>query len=171
MNHLYKEYIEEYQNFPKAGINFLDLNPIYKNPSLRKKLVKDCLDCLETFMNSDYNYIATVESRGFIIGSILANELDKGIILLRSKKKRLPGKVYSATYDLEYGKSSVEVQAGSGKILIFDDVLATGGTTTGSIVCLNKAGYEPVGALYLVELKFLNPQIILPYGSIIQYEK
>ena len=82
----------------------------------------------------------------------------------------MPGKVYSVSYDLEYGQSSVEVQEGSGNILIFDDILATGGTTKGSIACLIKAGYKPIGALYLVELKFLNPQIILPYGSIIQYE-
>jgi len=96
--------------------------------------------------------------------------LNKGIILLRSKKKRLPGKVYSASYNLEYGKSNVEVQEGNGKILIFDDVLATGGTTNGSISCLNKAGYSTTGAFFLVELKFLNPQIDLPYSSIIQYE-
>ena len=169
MNQLYKKYIEEYQDFPIDGINFLDLNPIYKEPPLRRKLVKDCISCLETSIPTDFDYIAAVESRGFIIGSILAYELDKGIILLRSKKKRLPGKVYSVSYDLEYGQSSVEVQEGSGDILIFDDVLATGGTTNGSIACLIKAGYKPIGALYLVELKFLNPQIILPYGSIIQY--
>ena len=170
MNQLYKKYIKEYQDFPVDGINFLDLNPIYKEPPLRRKLVKDCISCLETSITTDFDYIATVESRGFIIGSILAYELDKGIILLRSKKKKLPGKVYSVSYDLEYGQSSVEVQEGSGDILIFDDVLATGGTTNGSIACLIKAGYKPIGALYLVELKFLNPQIILPYGSIIQYE-
>ena len=94
MNQLYKKYIKEYPDFPIDGINFLDLNPIYKEPLLRGKLVKDCISCLETSITTDFDYIAAVESRGFIIGSILAYELDKGIILLRSKKKRLWKSLY-----------------------------------------------------------------------------
>ena len=162
-----KKYIRSVPDYPKKGILFRDITTLIKN----KNAFKECIDQMSQILNKlNYDKIVAVESRGFIIGSILAYELDKGIILLRSKKKRLPGKVYSVSYDLEYGQSSVEVQEGSGDILIFDDVLATGGTTNGSIACLIKAGYKPIGALYLVELKFLNPQIILPYGSIIQYE-
>ena len=95
-----------------------------------------------------FDYIGVVESRGFLIGSILAHLLDKGIVLLRSKKDRLPGKTYTVKHKLEYGESMIQVQEGRGSVLVFDDVLATGGTATGAINCLTKAGYDPVGALF-----------------------
>ena len=71
---------------------------------------------------------------------------------------------------LEYGESIVEVQEGEGKVLVFDDVLATGGTAKGSIDVLKKAGYTPTSALFLVELDFLNPKLDVPHESVIHYE-
>jgi adenine phosphoribosyltransferase len=167
----YKKYIKEYKDFPIAGINYLDLNPIYKDSEIRDKLVADCLDTIITMIPPSFDYIGVVESRGFLLGSIIAHLLDKGIVLLRSKKDRLPGKIYTVKHQLEYGESMVQVQKGEGKVLVFDDVLATGGTATGSIECLTKAGYTPVGALFLVELKFLKPKLTIPYRSVINYEE
>ena len=166
----YKEVIKEYQDYPIEGINYLDLNPIYKNSSMRRKLVNDCIAEITDMIPPVFSYIGVVESRGFLLGSILAHELQKGIVLLRSKKDRLPGKTYTVNHKLEYGESMVQVQEGKGKVLIFDDVLATGGTATGSIECLTKAGYTPVGALFLVELDFLNPSLSVPHKSVIHYE-
>jgi len=172
---LYKEYIAEYKDFPIKGINYLDLNPIYADHNIRKLLIDDCHDIITSefrnvYIGKDFDYIGVVESRGFLIGSILAHELQKGIILLRSKKDRLPGKTYTVKHKLEYGESIIQVQEGSGKILIFDDVLATGGTAEGSIECLTKAGYTPIGALFLVELDFLNPSLSVSHRSVIHYE-
>ena len=166
----YKEVIKEYQDYPIEGINYLDLNPIYKNSSMRRKLVNDCIAEITDMIPPVFSYIGVVESRGFLLGSILAHELQKGIVLLRSKKDRLPGKTYTVNHKLEYGESMVQVQEGSGRVLVFDDVLATGGTATGSIECLTKAGYTPVGALFLVELDFLNPSLSVPHKSVIHYE-
>ena len=166
----YKEVIKEYQDYPIEGINYLDLNPIYKNSSMRRKLVNDCIAEITDMIPPVFSYIGVVESRGFLLGSILAHELQKGIVLLRSKKDRLPGKTYTVNHKLEYGESMVQVQEGKGKVLIFDDVLATGGTATGSIECLTKAGYTPVGALFLIELDFLNPSLSVPHKSVIHYE-
>ena len=166
----YKEVIKEYQDYPIEGINYLDLNPIYKNSSMRRKLVNDCIAEITDMIPPVFSYIGVVESRGFLIGSILSHLLDKGIVLLRSKKDRLPGKTYTVKHKLEYGESMVQVQEGKGKVLIFDDVLATGGTATGSIECLTKAGYTPVGALFLIELDFLNPSLSVPHKSVIHYE-
>ena len=166
----YKEEIKEYQDYPIEGINYLDLNPIYKNSSMRRKLVNDCIAEITDMIPPVFSYIGVVESRGFLLGSILAHELQKGIVLLRSKKDRLPGKTYTVKHKLEYGESMVQVQEGKGKVLVFDDVLATGGTATGSIECLTKAGYTTVGALFLVELDFLNPSLSVPYKSVIHYE-
>ena len=166
----YKEVIKEYQDYPIEGINYLDLNPIYKNSSMRRKLVNDCIAEITDMIPPVFSYIGVVESRGFLLGSILAHELRKGIILLRSKKDRLPGKTYTVKHKLEYGESMVQVQEGDGKVLVFDDVLATGGTAEASIKCLTKAGYTTVGALFLVELDFLNPSLSVPYESVIHYE-
>ena len=167
---MYKEIIKEYKDFPIEGINYIDLNPIYKDPIVRDMLVSHCMDKIVDMIPPSFDYIGVVESSGFLIGSILAHELNKGIVLLRSKKDRLPGKTYTVKHKLEYGESMVQVQEGSGSVLIFDDILATGGTATGSIECLTKAGYTPIGALFLVELDFLNPALSVPHESVIHYE-
>jgi adenine phosphoribosyltransferase len=167
---VYKEIIKEYKDFPIEGINYIDLNPIYKDPIVRDMLVSHCIDKIVDRIPLAFDYIGVVESRGFLIGSIIAHELQRGIVLLRSKKDRLPGKTYTVKHKLEYGESMVQVQEGSGNVLIFDDILATGGTATGSIECLTKAGYTPIGALFLAELDFLNPSLSVPYESIIHYE-
>ena len=164
---MYKQYIKEYKDFPIDGINYLDLNPIYKDADLLRTITEDCIDLLENF---DFDYIGLVESRGFILGSIIAHQLGKGLVLLRSKRNRLPGKTHTVAHTLEYGESVVEVQEGKGKVLIFDDVLATGGTAKGSIDVLKKAGYTPTSALFLVELDFLNPNLDVPHKSVIHYE-
>ena len=168
---MYKKVIKEYKDFPIDGINYIDLNPIYKDPKVRDMLVSDCMDKIVDMIPPTFDYIGVVESRGFLIGSILAHLLDKGIVLLRSKKDRLPGKTYTVAHQLEYGESMIQVQEGEGNVLIFDDVLATGGTATGAIDCLIKAGYTPIGALFLAELDFLNPSLSVPYKSVIHYDK
>ena len=164
---MYKQYIEEHKDFPIDGINYLDLNPIYKDGELLRNITEDCIHLIENF---DFDYIGLVESRGFILGSIIAHQLGKGVVLLRSKRNRLPGKTHTVAHTLEYGESIVEVQEGEGKVLVFDDVLATGGTAKGSVEVLKKGGYEPVGALFLVELDFLNPKLDVPHKSVIHYE-
>ena len=172
----YKKYIEEYLNFPIEGINYLDINPLYKDGQLRRKLVEDCIaQTWKVLRNIDkldmnFDYVGIVESRGFIVGSMIAHELNKGVVLLRSKKDRLPGKTHTVEHTLEYGESIVQVQEGEGRVLIFDDVLATGGTAKGSIEVLKQAGYNPIGALFLVELDFLNAKLDVPHESVIHYE-
>jgi len=167
----YKKVIKEYKDFPIEGINYIDLNPIYKDPKVRDELVHDCLGKIVDMIPPTFDYIGVVESRGFLIGSILAHLLDKGIVLLRSKKDRLPGKTFTVKHKLEYGESMIQVQEGRGSVLVFDDVLATGGTATGAIDCLTNAGYDPIGALFLAELDFLNPSLSVPYESVIHYEE
>ena len=171
LNEDYKNYIDEHPDFPIGGINYLDINPIYRSNKLRTSLVEDCISKITDMIPPTFDYIGTIESRGFLIGSIIAHELNKGIVLLRSKKDRLPGIVHTVEHTLEYGESMVQVQAGNGKVLVFDDVLATGGTAKGSIECLAKAGYTPMGALFLVELDFLDPKLSVPHQSVIHYEQ
>ena len=173
---IYKDAIVTYNNWPIEGVQYLDLNPIYGDPYIRANLVNDCLKILmntdikmKHMWHSEFDAIGVIESRGYIIGSMLARELNKGLVLLRSKPNRLPGKTSKVKHTLEYGNAQMEVQNGYGKVLIFDDVLATGGTAKGSIEVLKKAGYNPIGALFLVELDFLKPKLNIPHRSIIHY--
>ncbi len=157
-----KQQIKYYQDFPIKGVEYIDLNPIYKNPKARNILVADCIRLIK---NIEFDYFALIESRGFLIGSILADKLEKGIILLRSKKDRLPGKIFTVKHKLEYGEAIMQAQEGSGKVLIFDDVLATGGTANGAFKVLNKAGYTPVISLFLAELSQFKTICDTPHKS------
>ena len=157
-----KQQIKYYQDFPIKGVEYIDLNPIYKNPKARNILVADCIRLIK---NIEFDYLALIESRGFLIGSILADKLEKGIILLRSKKDRLPGKIFTVNHKLEYGEAIMQAQEGSGKVLIFDDVLATGGTANGAFKVLNKAGYTPVFSLFLAELSQFKTICDTPHKS------
>ena len=164
---IYKQYIKEYDDFPIEGVKYLDLNPLYLQSQLRNKLVQDCIQAIKGY---EYDYIGAVESRGYMVGSMLAHELNKGLLLMRSKPNRLPGETSLVKHTLEYGDAQMEVQNGKGRVLIIDDVLATGGTIGGAIEVLTKAGYTPTSALFLVELMQFKPNLSIPYGSIIQYE-
>ena len=163
---LYKSKIDIHKDFPIKGVKYLDLNPLYKSSTFTRELVNECVNSVGT---APFHYIGVVESRGYIIGSMLAKELNKGLVLLRSKPKRLPGKTSKVKHTLEYGKAQMEVQNGYGKVLIFDDVLATGGTVGGAVECLKAGGYEPIGALFIAELENLKPKVSIPYSSIIKY--
>ena len=165
----YKNIIETYKDFPIEGVEYLDLNPIYKDQKVRDELVHDCLGKIVDMIPPTFDYIGVIESRGFLVGSILAHLLDKGLVLLRSKPGRLPGDTKKVFHTLEYGESQMEVQTGEGRVLIFDDVLATGGTSQAATDVLTAAGYTPIGALFPVEITFLNPTISIPYKSIVKY--
>jgi len=173
-----KDNIKTYNNYPIPGIKYFDLNPLYADPKLTSMLVKGCEDIMKNIYTkkkdlwySSYDYIAVIESRGFIIGSILAKIYKKGIILLRSKPGRLPGDCTRVKHTLEYGESQMEVQNGEGKVLIFDDVLATGGTARAGVEVLTKAGYTPMSALFLVKLDYCNPDLDILNESVLTYRE
>ena len=171
---LYKKYISEYNDFPIKDVLYYDLNPIYAKPSIRNLLVKDIYDQIkdgiEAGIYEDFDYIGVIESRGYIIGSMLAHDLNKGLVMLRSKPNRLPGRTSKVKHNLEYGDAQMEVQNGTGKVLVFDDVLATGGTFRGSLEVLKLAGYTPIGGYFIVELDYLDSgNFPVPIGSVIQY--
>ena len=164
---VFKKRIKEYDDFPIKGVKYLDLNPLYQDSWTRNILVRDCINAVKKL--PEFDYVGVVESRGYIIGSILANEFNRGLVMLRSKPNRLPGETSIVKHKLEYGEAQMEVQNGSGKVLIVDDVIATGGTIGGAIEVLTKGGYDPVSALFLVEIPKFNPNLTIPFDSIIKY--
>lgn len=169
--------IERYPDYPIDDVVYFDLNPIYKDSDLKRKLTNLCVDAIESIrvgidpLMADIDYIACIESRGFIMGSILSNLYSKGILLLRSKPGRLPGKTSKVKHKLEYGTATMEVQKGKGKILIYDDVVATGGTANAATKVLKKGGYDPVYSLFLLELSYCKPKLKTNHESILIYNE
>ena len=152
----YKSYIREVPDFPKEGILFYDITTLLDNYSVFDALLKEMAKTLD---NVKYDKILGIEARGFIFGTALALKLKKPFIPLR-KKGKLPYKTISHTYSLEYGEDTVEmhedaVKQGE-KIIIVDDLLATGGTVNAAIKLIEKSGGETTKVLFAIELDFLN---------------
>jgi len=151
-----ENYIRDIQGFPKEGILFKDITPLLINPEARNK----CLQLLvSTLKDKKIDKVIGVESRGFFFGMLIAQELNVGFIPVR-KAKKLPYKTISATYDLEYGTDTLEIhidaiQKGD-RILIHDDVLATGGTVKAVCELVERLGGEIVQCNFLMELAFLK---------------
>ena len=152
-------------NFPKEGVDFLDISPLLENPSHLKNLIKQLGEMSEKY---EFNKIVAIESRGFILGSALAMHLDKGFVMVR-KKGKLPGETVSNSYDLEYGSDTIEMLPTSltkgEKVLVLDDVLATGGTAQAACGLVEKLGAEVSACLFMIELDFLKGRDKLNYPT------
>jgi len=151
-----KSYIREIPDFPKPGINFKDITPLLQNSEAFHQAVDVLAEKVEGF---DFDKIMAVESRGFIFASALAYKLNKGFVPVR-KKGKLPYKTISYTYQLEYGQDTLEVhedalQKGD-RVLIVDDLLATGGTAEACIQLTHKLSAEVSAIVFLIELTFLK---------------
>ena len=151
-----KKYIDEIKDFPREGIVFKDINPIYKDPKRWNELMLPLQKLIST---TKPDYIAGIESRGFISASALAFKHEVGFIPIR-KPRKLPGKVIGVNYKLEYGEDRLEIQEHSieknSKIIVMDDLLATGGTAEAAGKLIKKAGGNLIGFAFLVELTELQ---------------
>ena len=151
-----EDFFRDVPNFPKEGILFKDITPLLLN----YEATKLCLDILvSTLKNRQIDKVIGVESRGFFFGILLAQKLNAGFVPVR-KPKKLPYQTISASYALEYGTDSLEIhidaiQPGD-KVLIHDDVLATGGTAEAVCKLVKELGGEIVQINFLMELTFLN---------------
>ena len=151
-----QDYIRDIPDFPKAGILFKDITPLLAEPTAFKEAIRQLA---ERFRDSSASKILGAEARGFLFGAALACEMDLGFVPIR-KPGKLPYKTLSSTYDLEYGTDTLcmhedALQPGE-KVLIIDDVLATGGTIGGGLQLIDQVGAEVAGIGFLMELSFLN---------------
>jgi len=148
--------IRDVIDFPKTGVVFKDITPIMLNPNVCN-LVVDHLEGI--YKNKDIDAIAGVESRGFLFGFALAMRLNVPFVLIR-KKGKLPYTKVSHDYELEYGFSTIEMHTDAiskgQRVLIHDDLLATGGSAHAATQLIKKCGGEIVGLNFLVELQFLK---------------
>ncbi|MGE4284471.1 MAG: adenine phosphoribosyltransferase [Clostridia bacterium] len=151
-----KEKFRHIIDFPKKGIDFIDITTVLQD----KDTFKCAVDSLiEKIKDMDFDLVIGPESRGFIFGAPIAYALNKGFIPIR-KRGKLPYKTIQAAYELEYGTDVLEMHedavAPGQRVIIIDDLLATGGTTKSNIQLVEQLGGVVAGIVYLVELEFLN---------------
>jgi adenine phosphoribosyltransferase len=150
------KYIRNIPDFPKPGIQFKDITPLIKEPKMLKLSVNKLI---QPFQNEKLTAVAGMEARGFIFGSLAAWELGISFIPLR-KPNKLPYDVERLSYDLEYGSAALEIHIDAleknDRVLLVDDLIATGGTAAASCQLIEKLGAEIVGCAFIIELDFLN---------------
>jgi adenine phosphoribosyltransferase len=153
-----KKYIRSIPDYPKKGILFRDITTLIKN----KDAFKNCIDQMsEVLKKLNYDKIASIESRGFLFASPLSYNLQKPNVLMR-KKNKLPAEKYSVDFELEYGKATLEIHKDSiapkEKILIVDDLIATGGTAEAAAKLVKKSQGEVAGFIFVINLFDLGGQ-------------
>ena len=167
-----KQHIRHVPDFPKAGILFYDITTLLRDPAG----FKTTIDLLSSpYSGRAVDVVVGIESRGFILGGAVAERLGAGFVPIR-KPGKLPSKALKESYDLEYGKDALEIHAdaleGRQRVLIVDDVLATGGTAAAATQLVKKLGGELVGLAFLIELLALNGRARLTNEqvfSVLQY--
>ncbi|MFC1490517.1 adenine phosphoribosyltransferase [Candidatus Latescibacterota bacterium] len=151
-----KSIIRDVHDFPKKGIIYKDITPLLNNPEALKMSVKLLADSVE---GKGITKVAGIESRGFIFGAAVAIELGVGFVPIR-KPGKLPAETLSEDYTLEYGTDTIEMHTdavtGDDRVLIVDDLLATGGTVHAAVKLVEKAGAEVAKIAFVIELEFLN---------------
>ncbi len=161
------EKIRDVPDYPKKGIIFKDITPLLRD----KHAFKECINMLKESVDKlKPDYIVGIESRGFIVGAALAYAMDIGFVPAR-KVGKLPYEKISRTYTLEYGDATLEMHSdavkGKERILIVDDLLATGGTAKAASELVNELGGDVVGFAFIIELKGLDGRSKLDSGEVI----
>lgn len=168
-----RDHIRGIPDFPKPGIVFYDISTLLSHP-----------DAWQVTMGRMANQVgrhrpdmlAGIESRGFLVAAPLALKLGCGFVMVR-KKGKLPGKTVSYSYDLEYGQDTIEIQSDAvnpgDKVVVLDDLLATGGTMQAAINLFRKVGAEVMAAATIIELRFLNgrSKLDVPFESLVTYDE
>ena len=162
-------FINKIPDHPKPGILFYDISTLILN----NEAFGESLRLMsESVSKSDIELVAGIDARGFIFASGIASKLNKGLVMLR-KKGKLPGRILSQEYNLEYGKDTIEINVNieNKEVLLVDDLLATGGTANAALKLLKKSGAKVKSFLCLIELSFLNgkQELDVPFKSLIRY--
>ncbi len=168
-----KDHIRSIPDFPKPGILFYDISTLLQHAEAWSTTIERLADAISPYRPER---LVGIESRGFLVAAPLALRLGIGFTMVR-KKDKLPGRTISHTYDLEYGTDTIEIQSdalGEGqKVVVMDDLLATGGTAAAAVELLQSIGAEVVASAFIIELNFLNGRYKLdvPIHSLIEYDE
>lgn len=164
-----KQFVRTIPDWPVPGVQFRDLTPLFANP----KASRQCLDRLvERYLDRDVTQVAAIEARGFIFGAMLANELNVPLILVR-KGAKLPGAVIKQSFDMEYGTRTLEISTGlvnvNDRVLIFDDLIATGGSALATSTLIKSTGASIEEVACLIDLPDLGGTMKLAQAGLSTY--
>ncbi len=166
----FKSIIRDIPDFPQQGIVFRDITPLLAHPNGLTEIIQDFQAKFAELNIGKIDCIIGIESRGFILGAALAMSLGASFVPVR-KPKKLPSKVFRVDYSLEYGTDSLEMHcdalATGERVIIIDDVIATGGTAAATAKLVQQSGAELIGYGFLIELDFLNGRQALPEVPIV----
>jgi len=167
-----KTHVRQIPNFPKPGINFFDISPLTRHAAAWRMTVERMSALIGPWQP---DVLAAIDARGFLVASPVAVHTGCGLLMVR-KKGKLPGAVKRAAYGLEYGSDEIEIQADAltpgQRVVIIDDLLATGGTILAAANLLSQIGGKVVGAACIIELNFLKgrTKLDMPFQSLIDYD-
>ncbi|MHA1569181.1 MAG: adenine phosphoribosyltransferase [Alphaproteobacteria bacterium] len=168
-----KDHIRGVPDFPKPGILFYDISPLLAHAKAWQATVEQLSGAIR---GHQPDILIGIESRGFLVAAPTALHLGRGFIMAR-KKGKLPGHTIPYTYDLEYGTDTIEVQSDAispgQRVVVVDDLLATGGTLAATIELLRSVGADVIGAACIIELTFLGgrDRIDVPFTSLVAYDE
>jgi adenine phosphoribosyltransferase len=146
---VFKQYIESIQDFPKQGILFRDIQPLLED----SEMFFDAIYEMSMLINLEQvDYFVGIDSRGFIFASALALQNNKGFKMIRKEGKLPNNLLHGVKYDLEYGSATIEMKPGTGKVVIVDDVYATGGTMAAAVELCKSAGYNVIDKVCLLDI-------------------
>jgi adenine phosphoribosyltransferase len=167
-----KKHVRQIPDFPKPGINFFDISTLIGHAEAWRVTVERTAEMLKPWKP---DVLAAIDARGFLVAAAVAIPLNVGVIMIR-KSGKLPGKVKAHSYGLEYGTDVVEIQDDAVKpgqrVVILDDLLATGGTLMAAAQLIRGSGGDVVGAAALIELAFLKgrAKLDMPFQALLSYE-
>lgn len=167
-----KDHIRSIPDFPKPGILFYDISTLLAHPQAWRTTVERLAEAVRP---QRPDLLVGIESRGFLVAAPLAYALGSGFAMVR-KKGKLPGRTVRFTYDLEYGSDTIEIQEDAvspgQRVIVVDDLIATGGTTAAAINLITQRGGNVVGAACIIELSFLNGRrrIPVPVTAMVSYD-
>ena len=167
-----KDHIRSVPDFPKPGILFYDISTLLAHAGAWRETVRQLT---ESLASAKPDLLVGIESRGFLVAAPLALALGCGFVMVR-KRGKLPGGTVPFTYDLEYGTDTIEIQTDAiqqdQRVIVLDDLLATGGTMEAAIQLCRKVGGDVVGAACIIELSFLGgrAKLDVPFNSVVAYD-
>lgn len=168
-----KDHIRSIPDFPKPGILFYDISTLLAHAEAWREAIRRLADEIRPYRPE---VLVGIESRGFLLAAPLALELGLGFVMIR-KRGKLPGDIVAHTYDLEYGNDTIEIQADAiapgQRVVVLDDLLATGGTMAAAISLLRRLGADVKAAAFVIELTFLGGRgkFDLPVHTLIGYDE
>lgn len=155
------DYIRTVPDYPEPGVNFYDINSLFAQPAWNQVAAELAIDVQTKFnKNGEVTHIAGIESRGFVVGAVLAAQIGVPFVMIRKKGSKYPGSLLEESYGTEYSEDTIVLQEGilgyTNRVLIADDLIATGGSLLATKRLLEKTEAKVVGAVTVLNLKYLN---------------